>query len=102
MRAFIEAANVDDRFRRQWWRMRERHIARYLHIHSDTSTLAGPPARADPELIVEALAAMVEEAAFIWFAHGRGDHRPVSVEEAAGAVTQAWFQTTHPQRPSGP
>lgn len=91
MRAFIEATNVDDRFRRQWWQNRDRHVARFVHVLNARST--GRRETPDPELMTEALAGMTEQAAFIWFAHQRTDNRPVSVDEAASVVATAWYRT---------
>ncbi|MEX1143187.1 MAG: TetR/AcrR family transcriptional regulator [Thermoleophilaceae bacterium] len=87
MRALIEAANVDDRFREQWWRMRARHVERFLWVwQSAGATLE----EAEALLVTEALAAMVEESAYIWFAHGDADGREVDVDAAARAVTHIW------------
>lgn len=91
MRAFIEAANVDDRFRAVWWAMRTRHVERFaatLRAAYGVTAIAG----SDVRLVTEAMACMVEECAFVWYAHAEHHPGPVDLDEAARIVTRAWYQ----------
>lgn len=92
MRAFIESSTVEPRFRTIWWRMRDRHVDRFLHA----LTTAYPDhelEQTDARLAAEAMACLVEHSAYVWFAHDemRGDK--VDVDDAATTVTQAWHRT---------
>lgn len=87
MRAFIEAANVDDRFRAVWWRMRDRHIQRFLHA-ARAIDLDVP----DLPLVVEAMCCLVEQSAFIWFAHGEHRDGEVAIDTATRITADAWHR----------
>ena len=92
MRTLVEAATVDERFRDQWWLMRNRHVRRFISVARasfDTDAWSG----VDLELTTEAMACMVEQAAYVWFAHEVVAQRAVSPEEAAAVLTQAWLRT---------
>jgi AcrR family transcriptional regulator len=97
MRAFIEAAAVDQRFRAIWWEMRQRHVERFANalrtIH-DIEEIDGVPV----ELASEAMACMVEQCCYVWFAHDEMRSQPVEVEQAVRAVTHAWYAATFDQR----
>ncbi|SFO87392.1 TetR/AcrR family transcriptional regulator [Actinomadura madurae] len=89
MRALIEAANVDARFRDVWFRMRERHVDRFvtaLAEHHGIDTVGGQSAR----LMAEAAACMVEQSAYVWYAHEKLRAQTVPLADAAVIVTQAW------------
>lgn len=103
MRAFVESATVEPRFRSLWWRIRDRHVDRFVHVLARTyphHELDGKDARH----AAEAMACLVEQSAYVWFAQEdlRGD--PVDVDAAATTVTQAWhrtfFGTTRGPRPA--
>lgn len=90
MRAFIEAAGVDDAFRRIWWDMRARHVRRFaaaLSRDHGIDEIAGVPATT----VTEALACMVEQACYVWFAQEAMGERSVSVEDATAALSSAWY-----------
>lgn len=92
MRAFIEAATVDERFRSIWWAMRSRHadhFAASLREHHDMKEVDGIPV----EVASDALACMVEQSAYVWFAHDAYYERPVTVDDAARIVTRIWYRT---------
>ncbi|TCP47876.1 TetR family transcriptional regulator [Tamaricihabitans halophyticus] len=91
MRALIEAANVDARFRDFWFKMRNRHIDRFvssLQALHGISRSGGLPARH----VAEAAACMVEQSAYVWYAHEdlRDASETVPVSDAAMIVTRAW------------
>ncbi len=90
MRAFIEAASVDRRFRLFWWQMRNRHIDRFvraLHSTHRIDAVGGVPAR----LAAEATACLVEQSAYVWYAHGDLREDEVPIADAARVVTNAWY-----------
>lgn len=92
MRSFIEAAAVDDRFRSIWWEMRNRHAHRFAdalrhdygieEVRGSSVTLAS-----------DAMACMVEQCAYVWFAQAALHDTPVTVDDAARVVTNAWYRT---------
>jgi AcrR family transcriptional regulator len=92
MRAFIEAAAVDSRFREIWWNMRQRHVTRFATAlrAEGIYTIDG----AKVELVSEAMACMVEQCCYVWLAHADMRDTPVSVEEAVEVVTNAWYAGT--------
>ena len=95
MRAFVEAAAVDERFRQIWWDMRERHVNRFtasLQSVHGIESVGGVPAR----LAAEAMACMVEQCCYVWLAHEDMRDAQVSVEQASDMVTHAWYQTIFP------
>ena len=89
MRAFMEAGNVNARVRRFWWRMRDRHAERIATALRDVQGIH-EIAGSDPLLAAEALACMVEQTAFVWYAHGRSQGDAPDVDEAARVLTRLW------------
>lgn len=90
MRALIEAATVDTRFRDVWWKMRTRHIERFvdsLRTQHGIDTIDGQPA----QLAAEAAACMVEQSAYVWYAHEDLRGNDVPIRDAAQLVTRAWY-----------
>lgn len=101
MRAFIESTTVEPRFREIWWRMRNRHVDRFVHVlHTayPDHELRGIEARRT----AEAMACLVEHSAYVWFAHEKMRHDSIDVEAATVTVTDAWhrafFRTTRRRR----
>lgn len=92
MRAFIEAAGVDSRFREIWWNMRRRHVTRFATALRADGIYAIDGVRV--ELVSEAMACMVEQCCYVWFAHADMREEPVSVDEAVEVVTNAWYAGT--------
>lgn len=93
MRAFIEAAAVDERFRRIWWEMRDRHVMRVadaLRTTHGITEIDGVPV----ELASEAMACMVEQCCYVWFAQEPMRSKPVAVDDAVHAVSHAWYAAT--------
>lgn len=91
MRAFIEATTVDRRFRDVWWRMRSRHVERFVHAlakHHGVTEVDGVGAA----VVAEAMASMVEQSAYAWFAHEELNRAPVPVETAAEVVSRVWYR----------
>ena len=88
MRSFIQASEVDDRFREIWWRMRDRHVDRFLGALAQ----AGIQVDANARLRTEALACMTEQCAYVWFAHDARRHSHPTVAEAAQVVSDAWVR----------
>jgi AcrR family transcriptional regulator len=92
MRAFIEAANIDVQFRELWWDMRRRHVERYvraLREHHGIEDIGG----VDLEVAADAMACMVEQCAYVWYAHEAMAGRTVPVDTAGWIVTRAWYAT---------
>jgi hypothetical protein len=50
----------------------------------------------DATLMAEAMACMVEECAYVWYAHETLNDRQVPLEEAARIVTRTWYRTFFP------
>lgn len=92
MRAFIQAAHVEDRFRDFWWHMRNRHIERFVsalaRVHGITE-LKG----INIELAAESVACMVEQSAYVWYAQQALHRSEVDTDEAARTVAHSWFAT---------
>jgi AcrR family transcriptional regulator len=95
MRGLREAATVDVRFRSFLWQMRKRHVDRFAaamkRAHGVT-VIDGT----DATLMAEAMACMVEECAYVWYAHESLNDRQVPLEEAARIVTRTWYRTFFP------
>jgi AcrR family transcriptional regulator len=92
MRAFIEATMVDQRYTDMWWYMRERHIGRVaaaLHRDHAIQEINGTPART----VLEALASMTEQSAFVWFAHPGSEAALLPVDDASMIVSDIWYLT---------
>lgn len=95
MRTFIEASGVYSRFREIWWRMRRRHVERFVKALSGTFGITSVDGTA-AEIVADAMACMVEQAAYVWYAHDELNERPVSVDDAAKVATLSWFRTFFP------
>jgi len=92
MRSFIEATMVDDRYRDMWWYMRERHINRVvaaLKRDHKITEVGGNDAR----VLVESLASMTEQSAFVWFSQESLCTEVVGVETATSVVTEVWYKS---------
>ncbi|MQA06381.1 MAG: TetR family transcriptional regulator [Streptosporangiales bacterium] len=91
MRAFIESATVETRFRDIWWQMRNRHIDRFVHAlaKAQPDRDATDP---DTRLAAEAMACLVEHSAYVWFAH-EAMHDPVDIQAATATLTDTWYRT---------
>lgn len=91
MRAFIEAATVDERFRSIWWSMRNRHVERFTGaLRSTGSSEEMGNVRAD--LAAEAMACMVEHCCYVWFAHDEMREHPVDIDDAVRTLTHTWYR----------
>lgn len=92
MRAFIQAAHVEDRFRDFWWHMRNRHIERFVtaleKVHGITEVNG-----VDARLAAESTACMVEQAAYVWYAQHQLHGSEVDLDDAARTVAHAWHST---------
>lgn len=92
MRAFIQAAHVEDRFRDFWWQMRNRHIERFVlalsRVHGITEVNG-----VDTALAAEAVACMVEQSAYVWYAQQELHNSDVDLEVAAHIVARVWYDT---------
>ncbi|MGI9235051.1 MAG: TetR/AcrR family transcriptional regulator [Woeseiaceae bacterium] len=91
MRALFEAVTVDKHYRAIWWKMRERHVARFVHTleasHGITE-IDGSPVR----IGVEAMVSMTEQSAYCWFAQGELNDARIPLDVAAETVSRAWFR----------
>lgn len=89
MRAFLEATTVDTRFREIWWKMRNRHVQRFTHA-LETVHGINKVNGLDNKPITEAMASMVEQSAYCWFALEEMNEKPITIEAAAKVVTKVW------------
>lgn len=91
MRALFEAVTVDKRDRDIWWKMRERHIERFVYVLSSThriTTIDG----IDVRVIVDSMASMVEQSAYCWYAQEELQDEPIDLDTAAKTVTMVWHR----------
>lgn len=91
MRAFIEAASIEERFRLILQSMRDRHVRRFAKTYRelyDSNKVRG----VSVETMTEALACMVEQCCYAWFAQDEG-YGATSVDDAVQATSQAWYAT---------
>ncbi len=92
MRVFIEAAGIDEQYRSQLRAMRVRHVDRFVATYSqlfDTDQVRGVSVR----IAAEALACMVEQCCYVWFAQEADCATKTSVEDAIKITSQAWYVT---------
>lgn len=92
LRAFMEATTVDERFRQIWWKMRNRHVNRFAHA---IKSIFGIEQVNGIDIVhaTEAMASMVEQCAYTWFAFEEMNKTPISVKDAAETVTRIWYNT---------
>jgi len=92
MRAFIQAAHVEERFRDFWWQMRRRHVDRFVRalaqVHGITESNG-----VNAPLAAEAVACMVEQSAYVWYAQRQLRDSEVDLDEAARTVAHTWYTT---------
>lgn len=92
MRAFIQAAHVEDRFRDFWWQMRNRHVDRFVgalkSVHGITEVNG-----VDAALVAESAACMVEQSAYVWYAQHKLHGSEVDLDDAARTVAHSWYRT---------
>jgi AcrR family transcriptional regulator len=91
MRTLIEAANVDRYFRDVWWKMRARHTERFVAALRDAHGV-GDLDGVRVTVAADAMACMVEQAAYVWYAHEDLHDNDVPVETAAQILTRAWYR----------
>lgn len=90
MRALVEAASVENRFGTILHEMRARHVRRFVRTYQELtgrSDVRGVPI----ETMTEALACMVEQCCYVWFALDEDFNESTSVDEAVRATSEAWF-----------
>ena len=90
MRALIEATMVDQRYTDMWWFMRESHILRVasaLRRDHGITEIASTSTRT----VLEALASMTEQSAYVWYAHPSVNATLLPVEDAARIVSDIWY-----------
>lgn len=92
MRVFIEAAAIDARFSAILRGMRDRHVKRFTNAFRNLygkDEVRGVAV----EIVTEAMACMVEQCCYVWFAQEDDCPNPPTVEEAIAVTTQAWYAT---------
>jgi AcrR family transcriptional regulator len=94
MRALIEAASVDERFRRILWDMRKRHVERFTRAMRRTHHLEAV-AGVSIETATEAVVCMVEQCCYVWFAQ-ESLGASVSVDEAVAITSHVWHAAMFP------
>ncbi|KAI3602712.1 hypothetical protein D8I24_3263 (plasmid) [Cupriavidus necator H850] len=90
MRALVEATTVDERYRKMWWWMRERHIDRFVALLAKKHGIT-QVGGIDTRYTVEALASLTEQSAYCWFAQEPLNKAPIPLDVAAEVVTRAWY-----------
>ena len=91
MRAFMQAAHVDDRFRDIWNQMRQRHVDRFADAAKSVHGISEVDG-VNVRVMTEAVACMVEQAAYVWFAQSNLSDRDMDVDTAARAATRIWYE----------
>lgn len=91
MRVLVEASAVDTRFREIWWRMRARHSARFMQAARDDFGITDLDG-IDSAIAADAMTCLVEQTAYVWYAHEELHDRDVSLDQAAEVVTRAWHR----------
>jgi AcrR family transcriptional regulator len=92
MRVFIEAAAIDERFRVILRDMRDRHVKRFATAYRAVFEIDSVHG-VSVEVAAEAMACMVEQCCYVWFAQEDDcDHR-TTVTEAIKVTSEAWFAT---------
>ncbi|MGI9294349.1 MAG: TetR/AcrR family transcriptional regulator [Pseudomonadales bacterium] len=91
MRALFEAVTVDKRDRDIWWRMRERHIDRFTHAVSSAHGITEVDG-IDVRIVVDAMASLVEQSAYCWYAQEQLNANPIPLDTAARTVTMVWYR----------
>ncbi len=92
MRALIEAAAVEERFRTIWWDMRRRHVERFTAVMKSaygSAKIGG----VDVRTAADAMACMVEQCCYVWFAHAEISEHRTTVNQATKICTHAWYAT---------
>ena len=92
MRAFIQAAHVEDRFRDFWWQMRNRHVDRFVSALKRTHGITEVNG-VDAALAAESVACMVEQVAYVWYAQQSLHGSEVDLDDAARTVAHTWYST---------
>jgi len=99
MRAFIEAAAVEERFRRILWEMRIRHVKRFaramrrIHGVDEVGSVS-------IETATEAVTCMVEQCCYVWYAQERLGST-VSIDEAVSITSHVWHSAMFPAPTAG-
>ncbi len=90
LRVLMEVMTVDTRFRDIWWEMRQRHIRRFMAAITRHHNYCG---LSEQEALrrCEAICSMVEMSAYAWFAQGKKNDVPPTLDEATRIVTDIWF-----------
>ncbi len=91
MRAFIESTAIEPRFLQIWWNMRERHVDRFTSVAARMGVTDADGI--DAHVAAQAMASLVEQSAFAWFAHEGLLDAPVDVDTAARVTSRAWYLT---------
>jgi AcrR family transcriptional regulator len=92
MRAFIEAAAVERKFRVILREMRERHVRRFSRTYRelfDSESVRG----VSIETMADALSCMVEQCCYAWFAQDDEFNVTMPINDAVTATSEAWFAT---------
>ena len=90
MRAFIEAASIDKQFGVILRNMRDRHVKRFTQTYSalyGNSDVLGVPI----EVATEAMACMIEQCCYVWFAQEGDCAFPVTPQQAIDVTSRAWY-----------
>lgn len=89
MKAFIQAAHVEDRFRDIWWNMRRRHVDRFVQALKSAHGMTDVNG-VRTDVLAEAAACMTEHSAYVWFSDPADETDLIDQDEAVEAVSHSW------------
>ncbi|MEI7778152.1 MAG: TetR/AcrR family transcriptional regulator [Actinomycetes bacterium] len=92
MRVFVEAAAIDERFRVILRSMRDRHVKRFAAAYRAVANV-DQVGGVSIEVAAEAMACMVEQCCYIWFAQESDCQSPTSMADAIAITSHAWYAT---------
>lgn len=99
MRAFIEAASIEKQFGGILRSMRDRHVKRFAATYRallGNGDVLGVPI----EVATEAMACMIEQCCYVWFAQENDCAIPTSPQQAIEITSRAWYATMFASRPA--
>lgn len=94
MRAFVEAASVEEAFRTILWQMRDRHVKRFvaaIRRSHEIDAIGGVSIRT----ATEAVSCMVEQCCYVWFAQ-QSLGQTTSIDDAVAITSIVWYRAMFP------
>jgi AcrR family transcriptional regulator len=91
MRAFIEAATVDNRVCDMWWWMRQRHVDRFVSALKRDFNISNVDG-VSTQTIAETLASAAEQSAYVWYARESLNTKPTPIKTGAQVLARLWYR----------